>query len=158
MYKYLDALSSRFSLLFCIISNMSSPSTDRSVSPPSSVQTTTTTKGKNATDERFPAGFQELTEAQSTKLFKCGECGGSTTSYTQTRPAGGAVTTVSHPHAWREVARRLIKLALLLWMLRPSVEIGSAVVVDTGGLFSPLNGFYSFDVLQIDLSRDKTFL
>lgn len=101
MYKYLDALSSRFSLLFCIINNMSSPSTDRSVSPPSSVQTTTT-KGKNATDGRFPAGFQELTEAQSTKLFKCGECGGSTTSYTQTRPAGGAVTTVSHPSPMQE--------------------------------------------------------
>lgn len=114
MYKQIDVWSSRSSLLFHIIArNMSSPSTKCPVSP-SSVRSTTP-ESKNATDKRFPTGFQELTGAQSTKLFKCGECEGVTTSYTQTRPVGGAVTTVSYPpHRETAVERQLIELALLL--------------------------------------------
>lgn len=75
---------------------MSSPSTKCPVSPSSSVRSTTP-ESKNAADKRFPTGFQELTQTQSTKIFKCSECGGVTTSYTQTRPVGGPVTTVSYP-------------------------------------------------------------
>lgn len=123
---------------------MSSPSTKCPVSPSSSVRSTTP-ESKNATDKRFPTGFQELTGAQSIKLFKCGECEGVTTSYTQTRPVGGAVTTVSYPPPpYRETAveRRLIELALLLWVLRPSVGIGDVVVVGAWGSFSLLRDIY----------------
>lgn len=123
---------------------MSSPSTKCPVSPSSSVRSTTP-ESKNATDKRFPTGFKELTEAQSTKIFKCGECGGVTTSYTQTRPVGGAITTVSYPPpppTERAVDRQLIELALLLWVLWPSVGIGDAVVVGAWGLLSLLRDIY----------------